>query len=77
MGKKIERIAKDFTSVISGGASNKVRQTLNPDVPQPEETQVAPVVDDKAVRVANRRKAARRAAGGRAGTVLTQGDTLG
>ena len=75
--KEIKRQAKDTVSVMTLGASNKAGQVLNPNIPQPEDPKVAPVADDEASKMANRRKAAKRRAGGRAGTILTEGSTLG
>lgn len=78
MGKKIERAGKDWLSIGTLGASNYIGKALNPNQPEPPDApEVAPVADDKAVSLANKRKAARRRAGGRAGTVLTEGTTLG
>ena len=42
-----------------------------------EEDPVAPVVDDELLKTVNRRKAAKRRSGGRAGTILTEASTLG
>ncbi len=78
--KEIKRQAKDAASVITLGASNKAEQELEkltPDIPKPEEVEPAPVADDASLKIANRRKAAKRRSGGRAGTVLTEGSTIG
>lgn len=74
---ELERIGKDTLSVATLGASNYIDKTLNPNIPKPEEVKLAPVADDKAISLANKRKAAKRRAGGRAGTILTEGSTLG
>lgn len=78
MAKKIKRAGKDALSVVTLGASNYIDKTLNPDMPSlPDEPEAAPVADDQAVSLANKRKASKRRAGGRAGTILTEGTTLG
>ena len=78
MGKKIERAGKDMLSVATLGASNYIDKKLNPDLPDlPEEPEKAPVADDAVLKIANKRKAAKRRSGGRAGTILTEGSTLG
>lgn len=75
---EVKRGAKDVVSVATLGASNYLEKTLNPNLPGlPGEPEVAPVADDEALRLENRRKAARRRSGGRAGTLLTEGSTLG
>jgi hypothetical protein len=75
--RELERIGSDTLSVATLGASNYIDKKLNPNLPKPEEVKVAPVADDQALSVANKRKAARRRAGGRAGTILTEGSKLG
>ena len=78
MAKEIKRVAKDSLSVVTLGASNYVDKALNPNLPKPPDApEVAPVADDQALGLANKRKAAKRRMGGRAGTVLTEGSTLG
>ncbi|MDC0600122.1 hypothetical protein OAO65_02310 [Flavobacteriales bacterium] len=75
--KDIKRAGKDALSVATLGASNYVDKTLNPDIPTIEEPDAAPVADDQAISLANKRKAAKRRQGGRAGTILTEGSKLG
>ena len=76
--KEIKRIGKDTLSVSTLGASNYLDKTLNPNLPKlPDAPEAAPVADEQAVSLANKRKAAKRRAGGRAGTILTEGSTLG
>lgn len=78
--KEIKRQAKDAASVISLGATNRAEQAVDelmPDIPQPEEVKLAPIADDESLKLANRRKAAKRRSGGRVGTLLTEGSTLG
>ena len=78
MGDEVKRQTKDLASVFTLGTSNYLEKTLNPDLPGlPGEPEVAPVADDEALKLANRRKAARRRSGGRAGTLLTEGSVLG
>ena len=80
MAKEVKRGAKDLTSVVTLGASNRAEQLiddLTPDIPTAEEPELAPVADDDALSLANKRKAAKRRRGGRAGTILTEGSTLG
>lgn len=77
MGKKVKRMSKDALSVTTLGVSNYVDKKLNPDMPDPEEPKVAPVADDSAIDLANKRKAAKRKTAGRVGTILTEGNSLG
>lgn len=80
MAKEVKRQTKDLTSVMTLGASNRGEQfvdDLTPDLPTAGEPEVAPVADDDALSLANKRKAAKRRRGGRAGTILTEGSTLG
>lgn len=77
MGKELERITKDTVSLMSLGATNYASKTLNPDLPKPDEPDVAPVADDEATKRAARRKASMRSRAGRAGTMLTEESTLG
>ena len=78
MGKKVKRIAKDALSVFTGGASNYIDKKLNPDLPAQPGTPTAPVADEEALLKANRRALARKfAKRGRAGTMLTEGTSLG
>jgi hypothetical protein len=78
MSKKIERIGKDALSVATLGTSNYISKTLNPDMPDlPAAPEVAPVADDQAISLANKRKSAKRRTAGRAGTILTEGSKLG
>jgi hypothetical protein len=78
MGKEIERATKDVASVATLGKSNYIKNKLMPDTPDlPDEPEGAPVADDDAIKTANRRKAAKRRSGGRAGTILTEGSKLG
>ena len=78
MGKAIKRAGKDILSLTPAGQGVKMAdEVLNPDVPTIEEPDVAPVADDQAISLANKRKAAKRRQGGRAGTILTEGSKLG
>ena len=78
MGKKIKRVS---TAIATGGLSEVAKagkDALTPDLPEgPDTPEIAPVADDEALKIANRRKAAKRRSGGRAGTILTEGSTLG
>ena len=76
--KELERVASDALSVVTLGASNYIDKALNPNLPEPPaEPEKAPVADDAALKLSNKRKSSRRRAGGRAGTILTEGSTLG
>ena len=78
MGGKIKRAMKDVASVVTLGASNTAEQMLNPDMPSlPDAPELAPVADDEAISLANKRKQSKRRQGGRAGTILTEGTSLG
>ena len=78
MGKQIEKAAKSTLNVMTLGASDAIGDALNPDLPKlPDAPEVAPVADDQAIGLANKRKASKRRKGGRAGTMLTEGSTLG
>lgn len=70
-----------MAAAYSGGKEIKKQvDKIVPDITEAKElleTEEAPVADDSAVKIANRRKASRRRAGGRAGTILTEGSTLG
>jgi hypothetical protein len=85
MGGAVKKVTKSLESGFNTtlnlgtlGMSNKVKNYLDPTIPPPPGAPaVAPVADDKAIQVANRRRMAGRASKGRAGTMLTQGDTLG
>lgn len=75
---EVKRVSKDTLNVMTLGTSGYIDKTLNPELPGlPKKPEVAPVADDAATRLENRRKAARRRSGGRAGTILTEGSTLG
>lgn len=77
MGRKIEKGFNKYANFNSFGVVGKTKDFFDPKLPTPPETPVAPVVDDETTQTANRRKMARRSMKGRAGTVLTQSDTLG
>jgi hypothetical protein len=71
MGKKVENIAKKGLSVMTLGASNYISKKLGKKPPQPGEPDAAPVPDDEQSLLANRRKMAQRATGGRKSTILS------
>lgn len=77
MGRKIEKGLNKYMNFNSFGVVGKTKKFFDPKLPTPPETPVAPVVDDEAAQITNRRKMAKRSQKGRAGTVLTQSDTLG
>ena len=77
-GRKLKRVGKDALSIATLGTSNYIDNVLHPDLPkQPGAPDPAPIADDEEVARANKRKAARRSKAGRAGTVLTEGGSLG
>ena len=82
MGKKVKKGLSTVTNVITLGGYNKAKKEIkkltDPEMPEAAKApETAPVADDAAVRTANRRRAAARAKSGRAGTLLTEGNTLG
>jgi len=78
MGKKVKRIAKDYLSIQTLGLSNVIDKKLNPDLPEQPTIPTAPVADEEALQKANRRALSRKRAGrGRAGTLLSEGTSLG
>lgn len=78
MSKKIKRVG---AVIATGGISEAARaasKALTPDLPDlPDAPEIAPVADDESLKIANRRKSAKRRSGGRAGTILTEGSNLG
>lgn len=63
-------------AAVAGGKA--IKNLLTPEIPKlPDEPEMAPVADDQVLSLANKRKAAKRRSGGRAGTILTEGSTLG
>ena len=80
MGGAVEKGLKKVASVATFSVSNWIGQQLNPDMPELPNNgkpSVAPVPDDAGKKIANRRKAAARKKGGRAGTMLSDTSKLG
>lgn len=79
MGKLIKgNKSKTINTVnVNPSLDNIVYDKLNPNTAKPIRDKNAPVVNDESTLLENKRKAARRRAGGRAGTILTEGSTLG
>lgn len=70
MGSKVDKF-------LTAGLVRETKRALDTTLPQPTEPEAAPVPDDEELARAARRKEARRAKAGRAGTLLTEGSTLG
>lgn len=78
MGKKISKIAKKGLNISTLGMSGKISKMFNPDIPQaPDAPDPAPVADDEASLISNRRAMATRRKGGRGSTILSESSKLG
>ena len=78
MAKKVKKGLKTGLNVMTLGMSNKISKYLNPKIPQAADApDPAPIPDDEAALIANRRKLAMRSKGGRSSTLLSDSNKLG